>query len=392
VLHHQAFVLPEGHPLQRGYDVVGCLTCGVVYADTAVLQQTYDRYYAELSKYEDSATATGGGDQAWDEARLIQLAQTLVRYLPGPEAKVVDLGCANAGLLRCLSALGYHRLYGVDPSPHCAAAAGRVPRGTGLVGSLFDLPSGLDGADCVVLSHVLEHLQDVGTGLGNALRLLRRDGTIYVEVPDATRYAACVAAPFQDFNTEHLNHFGPTSLRSLLERMGLDVLAVEQKTIEAAPGIPYPAVYAIARRRSDHPVRLPIRRDDELQSAIGEYLRRSHELLARLDAGLAPLVERGEPLLIWGVGQLTLKLLAMTRLAKVPVRAFIDSSPRYHGMTLLGAPVLSPAAAREYASPILIGTLLHTDAIVAQIEAMGLSNTILRLDALAASALPQSCP
>jgi hypothetical protein len=211
-------------------------------------------------------------------------------------------------------------------------------------------------------------------------------------VPDATRYAACVAAPFQDFNTEHLNHFGPTSLRSLLERMGLDVLAVEQKTIEAAPGIPYPAVYGIARRRSDHPVRLPIRRDDELQSAIGQYLRRSHELLARLDAGLAPLVERGEPLLIWGVGQLTLKLLAMTRLAKIPVRAFIDSSPRYHGMTLAGAPVVSPAAAREYAGPILIGTLLHTDAIVAQIEAMGLTNTILRLDVLAASALPQACP
>ena len=386
-------MLPDGHPLQDGYDVVGCRTCGAVYADTGVRQETYDHYYAELSKYEDSATATGGGEQAWDEARLNEMAHTLARYLPGSGAKVVDLGCANAGLLRCLSALGFDRLYGVDPSPRCAAAAGRVPGGTGLVGSLFHLPCGLDDADCVVLSHVLEHLQDVGTGLGNALRLLRGGGILYVEVPDATRYAACMAAPFQDFNTEHLNHFGPTSLRSLLERMGLEVLAIEQKTIEAAPGIPYPAVYGIGRRRSDHLVKPPpIRRDDELRPAIGEYVQRSLELLARLDAGLAPLVERGEPLLIWGVGQLTLKLLAMTRLAKAPVRAFIDSNPRHHGMTLLGAPVLSPAAAREYASPILIGTLLHTDAIVAQIEAMGLTNTILRLDALAASALPQSCP
>jgi SAM-dependent methyltransferase len=390
ILHHQPFVLPAGHPLQDGYDVVGCCTCGVVYADTGVQQDTYDRYYAELSKYEDPLTATGGGEQPWDEARLSETSRALTRYLQNPGAKVVDLGCANGGLLRCLSALGFHRLYGVDPSPACAAAAGRVAGAAGMVGSLFELPAGLDDADCVILSHVLEHLHDVGTGLGNALSLLRPGGILYVEVPDATRYAACVTAPFQDFNTEHLNHFGPASLRVLLEQAGLEVLAIEQKTIEAAPGIPYPAVSGIGRRRSDHPLKPPsIRRDEELRSAIAAYIRRSLDLLVRLDGSLARLVEQGEPLLVWGVGQLTLKLLAMTRLSKAPIRAFIDSNPRYHGMMLLGVPVLSPAAAREYVSPILIGTLLHTDAIVAQIEALGLTNKILRLDALLPPAVPQ---
>jgi len=241
----------------------------------------------------------------------------------------------------------------------------------------------------VILSHVLEHLQDVSLGLGNAMRLLRTGGILYVEVPDATRYAACLVAPFQDFNTEHLNHFGPTSLRSLLERMGLEVLLVERKMIEAAPGIPYPAVYGIARRGNGFPAKPPpLRRDNELRRAITEYVYRSAHLLARLDAGLASLVERGEPVLLWGVGQLTLKLLAMTRLANVPLRAFIDTDRRYHGMTVRGVPVLSPAAASEYADPILIGTLLHADAIVAQMQAMGLGNAILRLDALAASVAP----
>lgn len=389
VLHHQPFVLPAGHPLDGGYDVVSCLACGVVYADTAVPQETYDRYYAELSKYEDSATGTGGGDQAWDEARLTELAATLARYLPAWEAKVVDVGCAKGGLLRSLSALGFHRLYGVDPSPRCAAAAGSIPGGSGLVGSLFALPSAVEDAECVILSHVLEHLQDVSLGLGNAVRLLRPGGILYVEVPDATRYAACLVAPFQDFNTEHLNHFGPTSLRSLLERMGLEVMVVERKMIEAAPGIPYPAVYGIARRPNGSPVNPPpLRRDDELRRAITEYVCRSADLLTRIDAGLASLIERGEPVLLWGVGQLTLKLLAMTRLAKVPLRAFIDTDRRYHGMTVRGVPVLSPAAARKYTDPILIGTLLHADAIVAQMEAMGITNAILRLDALAASAAP----
>ena len=34
MLHHQPFVLPDGHPLGRGYDVVTCQGCGFVYADT----------------------------------------------------------------------------------------------------------------------------------------------------------------------------------------------------------------------------------------------------------------------------------------------------------------------------------------------------------------------
>ncbi len=247
VLHRQPFVLPEGHPLGAGYDVVCCDACGFVYADTRVTQAEYDAYYARLSKYEDPHTGTGGGEQAWDDARLAGMAETVAAHVTGRDAKIVDVGCANGGLLRHLGRLGFRRLVGVDPSPRCAAATDTVAGATGLVGSLFSLPAKAGDADAVVLSHVLEHVQDVRGGLAAARGLLRPGGVVYVEVPDATRYADCLAAPYQDFNTEHVNHFGPLSLASLLAREGFEVLTVRQKTIEAAPGIPYPAVYAAGR-------------------------------------------------------------------------------------------------------------------------------------------------
>jgi uncharacterized Zn finger protein len=59
VLHRQEFYLPAGHPLEGGYEVVACVACGFVLADTVVDQAAYDRFYAERSKYEDSATSTG---------------------------------------------------------------------------------------------------------------------------------------------------------------------------------------------------------------------------------------------------------------------------------------------------------------------------------------------
>jgi Methyltransferase domain len=389
VLHHQPFVLPAGHPLGSGYDVVACATCGFVYADTGVSQRQYDRYYAELSKYEDPATSTGGGEQPWDDDRLASTAATIARHLPRPDAEIADLGCANGGLLRHLASAGYRRLWGVDPSPQCAAAAGTVPGCTGLTGSLFALPPELTGADAVVLSHVLEHLIDVRGGLAAAVRLLRPGGVIYVEVPDATRYADCLAAPFQDFNTEHLNHFGPVSLRGLLQRAGLEVVTVERKTIAAAAAVPYPAVFGVGRRLTGSAsLASPMAtaaRDDELAPALGEYVRLSAALLARIEQGLAPLVERGKPIFVWGVGQLTLKLLAMTRLRDLPIRAFLDSSPRFHGTTLAGAPVRPPEAAGEADLPVLVGTLLHGEAIERQIRAMGLSNQVLRLESLIGS-------
>lgn len=61
VLHKQHFVLPEGHPLSDGYDVVSCVKCGFVYADTTATQDDFECFYTKFSKYEDHLTATGGG-------------------------------------------------------------------------------------------------------------------------------------------------------------------------------------------------------------------------------------------------------------------------------------------------------------------------------------------
>ena len=376
VLHRQLFVLPDGHPLGRGYDVVCCDACGFVYADTRVTQAEYDAYYTRLSKYEDPRTGTGGGQQPWDDARLATTAETLSAFVSDRDAKLVDVGCANGGLLRQLGRLGFRRLVGVDPSPRCSATAGAVPGATGHAGSLFALPPEACDADAVVLSHVLEHVQELRRGLAAARRLLRPDGIVYVEVPDATRYADCLAAPYQDFNTEHVNHFGPVSLSGLLAREGFEVLAVRRKTIEAAPNVPYPAVYAAGRVRANGAATAPFTRDTELRPTVLEYARRSAELMRALDEGLATI---GGPILVWGVGQLTFKLLAMTRLSDVPIRAFLDSNPAYHGMTLRGAPILPPEAVSGFTEPVLIGTLLHGDAIEGRLRELGADNAVLWL-------------
>ncbi len=125
----------------------------------------------------------------------------------------------------------------------------------------------------------------------------------------------------------------------------------------------------------------PAGRDEDLRPAAVEYVRRSAALMRRLDDGLAALAERRAPIVVWGVGQLTFKLLAMTRLADIPIRAFLDTNPAYHGMTLRGAPILAPEAVVRYTEPVLVGTMLHAGAIETRLRELGAANPVLRLAA-----------
>ena len=117
VLHTQKFALPEGHPLMDGYDVVCCEHCGFVYADTTATQEDYDVFYAKFSKYEDDKTSSGSGDTPWDARRLEGTALQIAETLPNKLVRILDIGCANGGLLKCLRKMGFDNLCGIDPSP-----------------------------------------------------------------------------------------------------------------------------------------------------------------------------------------------------------------------------------------------------------------------------------
>ena len=371
------FALPDTHPLTDKYDVVCCARCGFVYADTRSSQADYDSYYADLSKYSDTMMATGAGAQGFDRARLLDTAKTLAEHVADRNALIVDVGCANGGLLSALGELGYHRLFGVDPSPACVEATAALQGVQAATGTLFSLPENARRADCVVLSHVLEHVRDVGRALQTMCDTLVPNGRAYVEVPDATRYAACLVAPFQDFNVEHINHFSPASLANALATNGFVVESTTRKTIEAAAGVPYPAVAAIARKSEVAP--RAIVPDDTLRPSMATYIERSREQVAELDRNLCDALAGAPEIIIWGTGQTTLTLLSHTQLGGAKALALTDSNPRYHRRRLAGIPVVPPDDLYFMDAPILIGTLIHHVAIEERIRAMGLPNRVVRL-------------
>lgn len=382
VLHSQRFALPPTHPLPTSLDVVACAHCGFAFADTPAPQAAYDRYYAEFSKYEDDATSTGGGGTDLDAQRLRDTAARLVAALPESRtAAVLDLGCANGGLLTALREAGCEGdLVGVDPSPVCVAATARRSGLRAAVGWLTRLPADLGRFDLVILSHVLEHVADLSAVLAMLPGLLKPSGRLYLEVPDAARYADCLVSPFQDFNVEHINHFDLGSLARWVSGVGLSLERGGTLTLEAAPGCPYPAVFGLFQR-SDKPLPAPAA-DASLREKMREYIDQSRAMMEALERTLAPLAAPGAgPIIAWGTGQLTLKLLADTSLGRAEIAAFVDGNPLNQGKTLAGRPILAPSRLGELPPhPILVATLLHGSAIVYRIrEELHLPNPVITL-------------
>lgn len=377
-LHTQNFELPMGHPLSNGYEVVRCLSCGFVYANTTISQADYDRFYAQYSKYEDAKTGTGGGEDPFDRARLEVTARQIADFLQDPAARILDVGCANGGLLRALRDLGYQNVCGLDPSLVCVENT----RSLGLEahpGSLFQpFPHGK--FDCVVLSHTLEHVQDVRGAIdwiGGMLEPIGRQVT-YVETPDAMRYVAFLYAPFQDFNTEHINHFSQTSLENALELAGFETISIGEKTLALNSAMFYPAIYGFWKKIDARPNIRP-KPDIHLAVQIDAYIRQSMAILDDIEMRLQTALTRSSRVIVWGVGQLAMKLLAESSLGKADIVAFVDSNPINYGKVLRGVKIVAPEAIRAMSEPIVITSTLHQRSIAEQIRGMGLSNPLVFL-------------
>lgn len=364
ILHTLKFLLPKGHPLSDGYDVVCCNRCGFVYADTITNQQDYDAFYTNLSKYEDNKTSTGGGESSWDADRFQKTADCIAKYVPDKNKRILDIGCANGGLLKFLKKKGYTNLFGLDPSHNCAENTKKLGI-EAYVGTLSDLPKDIGYFDVVILSYVLEHVQDVRDALIVVKSILNSNGKFYIEVPDASRYADFYVSPFHYFDTEHINHFSLHSLGNLLSVSGFKSISSGFKTVHITSSVMYPAIWAMCIPNSK---KSNFRFDDGLKNTIKCYIAlSSYEFENETKPKINNLITTGQPLIIWGVGCATTRLLASSLLAQANIVAFVDNNPKYHGSELKSKPVIAPTQLIGRDEAIVITSKLYAPQIMKQI-------------------------
>jgi SAM-dependent methyltransferase len=256
-------------------------------------------------------------------------------------ARMLEIGCATGELAMTVQRrLRPDRYEAIELSQAAEVAGARVSRlyRRTLRELLAAGEVGRDGFDAVLMSHVLEHIEDIDAEVEAIASVLKPGGVAFFEAPHGSGNAAL---PVDD-NVAHLHFFSLASLTRLLANHGLDVVAVQSGA------------------------RLDARYADSLRVVARRFVT---PRLADLKLGEHPALA-GEPVVVWGAGSLATELLA-NYLDPERIAYFVDKNPATHGTERLGRPVRPPQALiGAEPTTILINSIDFAPAIEADIGAL----------------------
>jgi SAM-dependent methyltransferase len=135
------------------------------------------------------------------------------------QSAVLDFGCGEGSLFAALRKAGFTgAFYGVELNASFGEFASRYGDAT-----VSNSIRSREPVDLAIMNHVLEHLSDPIGVLREIASLLKKDGRLYIDVPDAEEYGS-----IYDLHIAHIYHFTQRTLKSLVEKAGYTVLLVEK--------------------------------------------------------------------------------------------------------------------------------------------------------------------
>lgn len=270
------------------------------------------------------------------EERLLRQIRFFAPFAP-TGAAILEIGCATGELAAATRrTLDVARYEAIELSP-----AGRQARPH--LDELHDQPLQrllADGRmqsrfDLILMSHVIEHLEDPAAELKAMKEVLAADGAIFLEVPNG---AGNRRLPLDD-NRAHLHFFSLASMTRMLADAGLDAVAAATD------------------------VRLDARYADSLQVIARPFLApaRSRTLLSD-----HPAIAGERDIVVWGAGSLAEELLAnffdVDRIA-----FFVDRDSAKQRGLCLGRPVRPPECLGTSPRTVLINSIDFADSIISDI-------------------------
>lgn len=200
-----------------------CTHCGLVFVSNFTqegISYKGDDYFVKKNEYL----------QRWDEfcAMFEHLVSKIMRFKR--HGNFLDIGAGVGTLMHVAKKHGF-TTYGVEVSEWASAYA-RDERGLNMItGALEDAEYPDSFFDVIVINHVLEHVAAPIKVLDEAHRILKNDGVLVVGVPNIGSIMARIMRErwLSLRPEEHIWHFTPNTLRSLIERVGFHEIWFEAR-------------------------------------------------------------------------------------------------------------------------------------------------------------------
>ncbi len=210
------------------FNVVKCNRCGLIYTNPRPKQSVISSYYPDEYWNMDNENGTIESRLKIFAHRFINKISFKMTIPSKPGGKILDIGCGDGKGLLKMQEEGWEA-YGVEISD---LAAEYVREAYGLnvfTGIVEDAGFEDEFFDVIILSHVVEHLSDPKTTLIEVNRILKKDGTLVISVPNADSFEA---KHFKKYwigwdLPRHFYHFTPNTITTLLNKIGFEVIGIK---------------------------------------------------------------------------------------------------------------------------------------------------------------------
>lgn len=254
------------HTTAEKFRVVECKQCRLMQLAPQPTPAELEKYYPKNYWFTPEATAASYFEETYRRFVLRDHIRFVERALKESEetGPVLDVGCGGGLFLALLRERG-RRVIGLDFSLDAARVAWNANGVPATCGTLENAP--LPPASCaaVTMFHVLEHLYDPRRYLRAAHDLLRPDGRLIVQVPNAGCWQfLLLGAGWNGVDVpRHLFNFRPLDLDRLLQSCGFEILRRKYFSLRDNPaGLATsvaPSLDPMARRIRQSPERSPER-------------------------------------------------------------------------------------------------------------------------------------
>jgi len=210
---------------QENFSIWHCKDCGLLFTNPRPENESLGKYYESQEYLSHDTKSSGAIGKLYRFLRNINIKRKykIVSEL-SPTGKILDIGCGTGELLSYFQKQKWTTI-GIEPNK----AARNIAR------TQYHLKveeeehlQKLQTADFDIISmwHVLEHVPDINERIKEAKRLLKKDGSLIIALPNTTSWDA-------DFYGEywagldvprHLYHFSPEAFANLAKQHGFEIV------------------------------------------------------------------------------------------------------------------------------------------------------------------------
>jgi SAM-dependent methyltransferase len=211
----------------ESFEIVKCRKCGFRFTNPRPGPTELGKYYESPDYISHSDSRHGLFASVYQKVRKYTLGRKYALiHKYHQKGEILDIGCATGQFLNYMDERGW-KVAGIEPDEK---ARNRAVTEFGLqVFPEKHLDSFKTASfDVITMWHVLEHISDLNSRIEHIKKLLKKDGTFIVAVPNCDAYdAEKYKSHWAGYDLpRHLYHFTKTDMKLLMEKFGFTIVKI----------------------------------------------------------------------------------------------------------------------------------------------------------------------